>query len=300
MSPPRRERIAPPLLPKNGMRTFWLTVAVAIISFLAALDIMGASATVRTLRDWPARLTGSLTLAATGRGLESADAAAARAVEILSSDPRVASAWVLEPAPGDAVAAAMVGAASTDRDASTPRLVGVAAKPGAAIGARDVRDLMNSAGVGAAVDDHGLWSGPLERAALLGGVGAGALLLALFTATLMLTSGAVRSAFTHGEPRVSLLFRLGATDAMIVEPFRTRIANAALLGAILGTVAVVVLGATLVWSPEVAIWFAARRIPAPAIERWDLAATLIWPLAVLLAAPLAAGAEANAAVRSLT
>jgi cell division transport system permease protein len=279
-------------------RKAWVTLLVMVISFVAALESMEVSATIRTLRDWPARLAGSVTLSASGQGVESPDAAAARAVEILTEDPRVARAWVLNPTPGDSVAAAIMGARA-DGDVGQPRLIGAAAKPGAALTAHDVLGLMDGAGISAVVDDHGLWSGPLERTVLLGAVGAAALLLVLIAALLALVSSGVRGACAGARPRLTLLLHLGASDAMLIKPLRARFVYATVLGAVLGTIAAAGLASAMIWSPATAIWFAARSVPAPPLHRWDLAAGLIWLAAATLLAPVAASGAARAGVRSL-
>jgi cell division protein FtsX len=299
MSAQSRRRAEPALLPKVGGRTFWLILAILIVSFLATLEIIGTTTAVRLLWDWPSRLAGSITLTTAGRGVESSDAAAARAAEILSHDPSIAKAWVLEPDPADALAARIMGAPAGNGQATPPRLVGAAFEPGAQITDQDIRGLMESAGIDAALDDHGWWSGPVERLALLVAVGAVALMLCLLLTLNTLAAGGVRRAFDRVEPRVVLLQHLGATDAMLLQPFRVGIGDAAFLGSILGTAAAVGLGAAVIWYPPVSAWLASQGLAAPPLEPWDLTTALIWPLAVLLTAPLAAGGAAKAALRAL-
>jgi len=180
-------RTAPALLPGVRNRGYRLTLIVALLSFVAAVEIIAAAAAIQALRDWPGRLAGSVTLSTPGRGLETADAAAARAAEILSRDPRVAKAWILEPSPDDALAAQIMGGTVAGADNAPPRLVGVASKAGVEITAAAVLRLMGAQGVSAVADDHGWWSGPLERAALLAAAGAVALLLVLLALVAALT-----------------------------------------------------------------------------------------------------------------
>src|SRR5208283_429450 len=108
-------------------------VGMTLISMLAALECILATAVVRTEVDWPSRLEGSITIAAAGRGIESADAAAARVADILQQAPEVERARVLDPSPADALIAQAMGVGDAGQDAAGPRLVSVRFRTGASL-----------------------------------------------------------------------------------------------------------------------------------------------------------------------
>jgi cell division protein FtsX len=288
------------LAPGLGGFVPWLIVAVAIVSFAAGLEIVAATAAVRSLQAWPARLAGSATVAVTGRDLESPDAAAARTVELLSGDPRIATVWVLDPSPQDALIARLIGARAAFPSDAPPRLVAVAIKPGIQATADDVRRLLRTQNLGAAVDDHGLWTGPLERAAALGGVGALLAMIALLATVHGVAAWSSERAFIRARDQVALLLQMGASDERLAKLFRGRLALPAVFATLLGAAAAVGLAGVLAHSAGVADHLAARGITLPALDSWDLLPIMAWPpLAVLLALG-AADAAGKAGVRSLS
>ncbi len=290
------------LLPAARPRGPALLLALLALSFVAALAIIGLSAALRSAPAWAARLGGSVTVAAAGGGLESSDAAAARAAEILTKTPGVSRARVLDPAPTDAMISGLVAGADLPGEMGPPRLVAAtmaAARPSGA----DIAALLTRQGLKVAVDDHRTWTGPLERIAMVGAGGAALLVLCLLGAVCGLTGVAASAAVNRSATRLRLLIHLGATDASLLRPFRNAFAIAALWGALLGAFAAAALTGTLVWSPEAAIWLAAHGVEAPAMltpDGLDVAAALLWPPAATLAGLWAATAAVRGRLRALS
>ncbi len=298
----------PALLPGAGGLSPGVTLAMLVLSLIAALDLMAVAVAARTLEAWPERLAGSATVATTGGGIESADAAAARVAEILRRTPGVSGAWMLDPAPEDALAARIMGAQAavgleapeTDLPQPTPRLLGVMFSPGTSLTALRLAKILADQGPPVAIDDHGVWSGPLERTALVMAGSAGILLLALLLGVWSLVAGGVRRAFGRHAERLILLTHLGAAEPVLTGPFRRGLTLATTVGAGLGVFAAAGVGALLIWSPEAAIALAGRGVRLPTIDALDLVAGLAWlPVAVPVGA-LAARIAAIAALRRMS
>jgi cell division protein FtsX len=281
---------------------------ILLLSLIAALDLIAVAVAARTLQAWPARLAGSVTVVATGGGIESADAAAARVAEILGRTPGVSRVWVLDPAPEDALAARVIGAASAsaptaddpDLPPPTPRLLDVVFSPGSSLSARGLTKSLADQGPRVAIDDHGVWSGPLERAAVVAAGGAAVVLVVLLWGVWSLVTGGVRRAFDRQAERLILLTHLGATEPVLTGPFRRGLTLTAAVGAGLGVFAAAGVGALLIWSPDAAIALAGLGVPLPTIAPLDLAASLAWLLVAVPIGALAARIAASATLRRMS
>lgn len=303
MSPARAARHGPSLLPGAANPSPWLALAVLLLSFLAGLELVASTAAIRAAAAWSPRLAGTMTVAVGGAGLESAEAAAARATEILAKAPGVARIRVLDPDPADAAAARIMGLSGTATAGDSPRLLAAtsAGEEGASAAAL-ARDLRRE-NVAAAVDDHGVWTGPLERTAVVLGAAAAGLFIVLITLVWALAATAAAAAVRRRASRVNLLLHLGATDPAIAGPFRARAVGATALGAVIGAGAAVALASAAIWSPAAADWIkaqlAAQVGASPGLDAWDLAAVALWPPVAVLVAAWAAGAATKARLRAL-
>jgi cell division protein FtsX len=293
----------PRLLPGAARPPLWLVLAVLVLSFLAGLELIAFAAAGRAVVAWSPRLAGSVTVAVVGGGLESADAAAARATEILAWSPGVVKIDVLDPAPGDSLAGMAMGLGPAVPGADPPRLLAATFSGGGGGSAATLVRVLRRENLAAAIDDHGVWTGPLERTAAALAAVAAALLLVLLVIVWTLSAASAGAAFRRREDRALLLVHLGATDQAIVGPFRSRAVGATALGALIGAGAAAALGAAMIWSPAVAATIAgqiaARIGTAPALETWDLAAAAIWPPLAVLVAFWAAGGAAKARLRAV-
>ncbi len=282
----------PALFARGGGVSPLLALAALLLSLLGALDLAATAMAVGAFQAWPGRLAGSLTVAVDGRGVDGADAAA----ELLATTPGLAGVRVLDPAPGDALAGRLLGLAGP------PRLVTARFAVGPHPDAGAVRDVLGRAGFEAAVDDHGPWTGPLERAALLAAAAAGGVAVVGLAARAWVAGRIAARRLRRQERRARLLVQLGATEATLSRPVGGGATVAALLWASLGAAAVAGAGAVLIWTPSVSpaanAWLASRGLPTP--DALALAAALIWPAAVAPLAAWASGAAARAALRKLS
>ncbi|MDB5479776.1 MAG: cell division protein, partial [Caulobacteraceae bacterium] len=234
MSPARAARHGPSLLPGAATPSPWLALVVLLLSFLAGLELVASTAAIRAAAAWSPRLAGTMTVAVGGAGLESAEAAAARATEILAKAPGVARIRVLDPDPADGAAARIMGLTGTATAGDSPRLLATTSAGGEGVSAAALARALRRENVAAAVDDHGVWTGPLERTAVVLGAAAAGLLLVLIILVWALAAAAAAAAVRRRASRVNLLLHLGATDPAITGPFRARAVGAAALGAVIG------------------------------------------------------------------
>ena len=303
MNRARAARSGPSLLPGAAKPSPWLAVAILLLSVVAGLELVAATAAIRTAVAWSPRLAGSATVAVSGGGLESTEAAAARATEILARAPGVARLVVLDPDPRDAVAGRVMGLDGAAPSGDPPRLLATTFAGGEGASAAALAQSLRRENVIAAVDDHGVWTGPLERAAVIAASAAVGLLLVMITLVWALAAASAGAAVRQRAARVSLLLHLGATDGAILGPFRARAVGAAALGALIGTGGAAALGVAAIWSPAVADWInsqiATRVGMWPDLDAWDIAAAAVWvPVAVVFAF-WAAGGAAKSRVRTM-
>src|SRR5579859_3129083 len=302
MSSGEAARSGPPLLPGVASPSPWLALAIFVLSVVAGLELVATTAAIRTAAAWSPRLAGSATVAVSGGGLESTEAAAARATEILARAPGVARIWVLDPDPGDALAARVMGVGGAAPGGDPPRLLAATFTGGDGVSATALAQDLRRESVVAAVDDHGVWTGPLERMAVVAAATAAASLLLLIVLVWALAAASAGGAVRRHSARVSLLLHLGATDGMILGPVRARAVGAAALGALIGAGAAAALAAAAIWSPALAEWIKAQLAAqigvAPGLDAWDLAAAAIWPPVAIVFASWAAGGAAKVRLRA--
>ena len=293
-------RRAPRMLPGLALPSPGLTLLVAVISILASLDLSGASVLARTASEWSERLTGSATIVTGGRDLESADAAAARAVEILGRAGGVADVRVLDPATVDMAAGRVLGLTPSAPSTAPPRMLSVRFRPGSAMTAAQATDLLRRQGLAAAGDDHGPWTGPIERRGLFAAGAVGAIFLAVLASHAALTGAVITAAVRRLRERLGLLVQLGADTRALARPFRDHAIVSATAGAMLGSAIVVVMIAVLAFEPAMAIRLSAWLPGLPPIKGLDVIMGALWiPLAVVIAAGTGWMA-ARGAIRPLT
>jgi hypothetical protein len=149
--------------------------------------------------------------------LESSDAAAARAREILAGERAVGSVRVLDPGPLDPLLADILGAPRFSGAAGPPRLLAVTWRPGAQGDPEALIGDLRREGLAAAIDDHGAWSGAVERTALIALGDAALGLLAIIAIGAALGALAAGRRAEIAWDRLGLLARLGGEPAPVVS-----------------------------------------------------------------------------------
>ncbi|HEV2362872.1 MAG TPA: ABC transporter permease [Caulobacteraceae bacterium] len=277
-----------PLLPRRLPGRLWLGLTIAILTFMAALAAIGAQASLRAARGWAGELAGSASVLVRASGLESPDAAAARAAEALAGVPGVAEARALSASEADALLSRFIDPKDLPPGVWTPRLVTVAFNPDRPARIADLRAALAAEGINAVVEDHAVWTNEVRR------TGEGALAAALTLAALMIAAVAALSAFAARQGLeaaaglVGALRLSGAADGFVAGLFAGRFAGLAAAAAVVGALAALVAAAAFVGlGPDETF---AAILPV----RWsDLALAAPAPVLAVGAAALAAGLAAR-------
>lgn len=257
-------------------------VLLAVLAMIALLAVIADIAAVRAASGVAARLTGDETVVVWANGLESADAAAARAGEILAKVPGVSRAEWLDPAPGDRLVAAALGAPG-GRTADV-RLISVTAPGGGSALAHGIVQALAAQGLPAKAASRSLKAGaPSADAALAAAVLVPLLAILAFAAVCWIEAG---REMDRGRAVIDLMRNSGAADRFIAAEVRRRVSGLAFVAALWGASGAMVAAA-----------LASRRLLVGVIgglDRMDLLTP--WPLLIIvlwaagvLAAGLAAG-----------
>jgi cell division transport system permease protein len=290
---PERRRAAP-LLPPGDSQDAALVFVIAVLCFLACLAVVAALGADRAADGWRGQLMGSATVIVRPKGDETADAAAARAAETLSSVKGVAEAAAQEPAKARALLKPWIGDDSLLDDLPIPRLVTVDLDPRAPATADAMSRALAAAGVDASVDDHGLWLKDVIRAGVLARAAAAAAAALLACSTAAVIIFATGAGLGARADLVSVLHMAGAEDRFIAGLFQARFATlgalAGLLGA--GTAGLLTAAARLAGGGE-------GLTPVLPVAWTDLTALPACPLIAALIAAVAARVTARRLLRKM-
>ena len=243
-----------------------LTLFAAIGAFVLILD----AAAVRTAGDLAPRLTGAATVVVLAHGLESADAAQARAAEIIAAVPGAGAVTVLDPAPSDSLLARLMGIpASASTDA---RLLAVQAHGDGQGLASRLEHALGAQGLPARTADHSWKDSPEARTAALIAAAGALFPLAAVLAFALVSAGEAGREMTRARGAIELMRLSGASQGYVAGLVRGRVAGLALTCA-LWAAALAVIAVALV---SRAGW----AEPLGDLTRADLVSP--WPLLVLL------------------
>lgn len=289
MSRPVTRRLGP-LIPRDVGGERQLASVIAILCFIACLAALAAAAADRAAQGWAGRLQAEATVQVRPQVDETGAAAAARAAETLAGVEGVAEAQALSRAEAEALLRPWLGEAVL-KDIALPHLVTVRLDPARPARPEALSRALAEAGLDAAVDDHSLWRGEVERSAMMvSGLAVGVFLLAALAAG-MAVAYATRAGMVARRQVVDILSLNGATDRRIAWLFQRRFA---LIAAIAGAGGAV--GAAVVLSVFRAVT-GEHGFGAVLPLAWsDL---LILSPCPLLAATVAVLAARGAALRSL-
>jgi len=269
-----------PLLPRaRGAGATALFLVTALLSVAAVMAMAWLSADVRAGPSLRARLGGGATVAVmaprTAGDLESLDAAAWRAREILATSQGVASARVLASAPGDRAIAAAMGAG-----AAPSRLIALVftarAAPASLAKMSALLGALSREGLAGAADDHDPVTGPVERALTLDAAGLATTGVVLIGLIAVLTAAMTTERARRLAPRITLLSGLGMTNGALLAQLLRPVALSAALASISG--AAVALALMVLAGPRLP--GLAPLIPAPGALDLILAAG--WPVLAIV------------------
>jgi cell division transport system permease protein len=271
-----------PLLPRAAGRGFAPFAAMALIAFVASLAAAGGLIGAYVARDWlkPAPV-GSITITVQARGLESADAAAARSAEILGGLAGVAKAEAFDGAPDPSASA----------DGGARSVVVRFRSAGAPLDPARLAHALEAAGIAATLEDHDLFTSPARRPIVLMMAGSAAAVVLAMIVTAILVALNARRLLARVRDLMDLLRSAGATDSFIASLFRDRFAAAAAAGGLAGgMLAIAVCAVMRALSPSLAGPLTAAV--APRMILWaSLAGAMPWPIILgLIGAAMARGA----------
>ena len=226
---PQADRAVPP----TGF-TAWLTTFTAgAMAFLAVFTLALSLATDRLADRWSAELARTSTLRISAPD-EQVAAQTARAVQVLSETPGVASARALSADEQRALLEPWFGPDLPIESLPIPQLVEIVATD-AGYDAAGLRARLQAEVPGAVLDDHTRWREPLIAAATrLRLIGAAALVLIGLSVAAMITLAA-QAALAANAQVIRVLRLVGARDIYIARAFVRRFTLRALLGAAAGT-----------------------------------------------------------------
>lgn len=232
-----------PLLPKGDARDFALIFVVAVLIFLASITCLGALAANRAAHGWTSQLQGSATVVVRASGIESPDAAAARAAEALSGVKGVTEARAMEKDKAEALLEPWLGKGVITDDLPVPRLVTVTLDRKKPASAASMTSALTAAGVDATVDDHHLWIADIERSAGIARWTAVAVFLLIFAAAAAVIAFATRAGIAAHHDTIEVLHLSGAGRSYITNLFQLRFARTAALAGLLGAGGAAIIGA---------------------------------------------------------
>ena len=232
------------ILPRDGGGEPWLAAVIAVLCFLACLSAVGAAAADRAAHGWARQLRAEATVQVRPRVGETGAEAAARAAQTLAGVTGVEEAEAMDRQTAEALLRPWVGDAVLP-DLPLPYLVTVRLDRQAPASAVSLSRALAEAGVDAAVDDHSLWRGEVERSA--------ALITALAVAAFLLTAGGAGAAIVYATQAgmaaqrtiIETLSLNGASDGRIAGLYQARYGLLAAGAGAAGAVAAMALTAGL-------------------------------------------------------
>jgi hypothetical protein len=260
-----------PILRPDPLARAGPAVILTLLCAIGVLALIFDAAIVRTAWGLGPRLAGAATVIVWSHGLESSDAAAARAGEILASAPDVAGVSPLDPAPSDRLLGQLTGAPKDE--ASDVRLLAVESRADDAGLATRLEQRLGDQGLPARVADHSWRRSPAARSAVLIAAAGRLAPLAAVAGFVLVGAWEARREMARGRGAVELMRVAGAGEGYVAGLVRDRVANLAL---------------------TCALWAGAFGVMAAAVaSRWGLAGPLgsltradlvtPWPLLLVLA-----------------
>jgi len=232
-----------PLLPPGQASDGGLIFVVAVLCFFACLTALAVVSSDRAARGWRADLQGSATVIVRPKGGQTADAAAARAAEVLSGIAGVDEAAALERSKAEELVRPWLGGGELPPDLPIPRLVAVELAKTSPAQAGTLSQALDAAGLDATVDDHSLWIGEIVRAGRMARAAALGLLALVAGAAAAVIAFATRAGLEARHEAIEVLHLAGAEDRFVASLFQVRFARMSAVAGLLAGVAAAMIGA---------------------------------------------------------
>jgi cell division protein FtsX len=227
------------LLPTGGAATAWAGPALSLLALLGALLAILGAAAIRQGSPSDSRLAGAAVVVVWGHGLESADAAQARAAEILTGIGGVERATSLDPGRGDEQLARSLGAPS----GAAARLVAVVS-PAAHVAAK-LDQVLRAQGIAGRAGDRDAAAHETRKALFLALAGDVVLPALIVLAMVAVCGWAVRWEANLSAASLALIRQFGASDGFIRGLWRRRGAGRGFVCGLIGAASAVIVA--LIW-----------------------------------------------------
>lgn len=233
----RRKRAGPaPIVPANSIAGNALMTVVAIMSFLACLTVGAVTLVQDASQNWQGDINRELTVQIIPRSGVDVDAAVEEAVAIARATPGIANAVALSDNQNLALLEPWLGIGLDIEELPIPRLIVITIDDPGLIDL-DAFETALAAVDGATLDDHRRWTDRLRSMANVSVVVGFAILLLVFTATVLSVVFATRGAMVGNQQIVSVLHFIGAEDGFVAGEFQRHFLLLGLKGGLAGAVA---------------------------------------------------------------
>ena len=231
------------LMPRADARDGGLVFVIAVLCFFACLTALAALAGDRAANGWTAQLRGSATVLVRPKDGEGADAAAARAAEVLAGVKGVSEAAALEKDKALALLEPWLGKAALSDDLPVPRLVTLELDKAEPPSAAELDRALKAQNIDASVDDHSLWIKDIVRAGGWARAAAAGLIAQTALAAAAVIAFAARAALAVRREIVDALHVAGAEDRFIAGLLMRRFAAMAFGAGLVAATAAGAIGA---------------------------------------------------------
>ncbi|MHA7872813.1 MAG: cell division protein FtsX, partial [Hyphococcus sp.] len=148
---------AEPLLPEAGAGGAPLTAVIAVMSFLAVLAMAAVLIINTAASEWTSALRSEITIQVKGTDAEEIEARAAAAMRVLESTDGVLDAAVMGPQEAEALLEPWLGQGNASAFVNVPAIIEVKVAPSLRGDLELLRNRIDAAAPGAALDDHASW-----------------------------------------------------------------------------------------------------------------------------------------------
>ena len=268
------------------MRT--LTLAMAVMCYLATLALGGLMLVEAALTQWDSSVGSEMTVQVKPLSGSDIGREVKKAHDILSATPGVVSVRELDGADVNALLEPWLGATSALQELPVPVLLAVAVEPGGPPDIQALEQRLARSVRGASLDTHQRWRAEFARAAFgMRGLSL-AILILIAVSAMALVVFATRSVLDANRAVVEILHLVGANDGFIARAVKGRFLRSGFLAGLIGTLGGILTFATVgaldpsVGPPTLAEASTDLLISAPSLATATYAVFLLVPICATL------------------
>ncbi len=221
-----------PIVPPRSVARRTLLTLVAIMSFLACLSVAAVAIVADRAESWQRQIADEVTIQIKPTEGMDVEATVARAVDIATLFPGVASATAIAQSESTALLEPWLGSGLEIAELPIPRLIAVRIAPDVDLGALAAR--LRQEVPTASLDDHGQWLQRLSAMARVMTLVGLVVLGLVFAATALCVVFATRGAMAGNRNVIEVLHFVGAEDSYVAREFQRHFLLLGLKGAGIG------------------------------------------------------------------